>query len=178
MEDSTQNSFVPGYHPDQPIPFSHKLHAGDRQIGCQFCHSGARRSITAGIPSVSTCMGCHKFVATESDSIKYIKEKFDNNEPIKWTKVHDLPDYVRFSHRAHLQAKDHSGKLLLGDNPDEVCMKCHGKVKEMGTAEHYAPLQMGWCIECHNKTQEIPAQGNQPAKKVKYASVTCNTCHY
>lgn len=177
VEDSTQNSFTQGYHPEsqQPIKFSHKIHAGERQIPCQFCHSSARRSTAAGIPSVNTCMGCHKFVNTDAEPIKLIKEMFDKNEPIKWIKVHDLPDYVRFSHKAHMQAKDGDGNLLLGESPDEVCMNCHGPVKEMVTAEHWAPLQMGWCIECHNRIKK-PASKSHPAKT--YAPVTCNTCHY
>ena len=177
VEDSTQNSFTTGYHPEsqQPIKFSHKIHAGERQIPCQFCHSSARRSTAAGIPSVNTCMGCHKFVNTDAEPIKYIKEMFDKNEPIQWIKVHDLPDYVRFSHQAHMHAKDDDGKLLLGNSPDEVCTNCHGPVDEMVTAEHWAPLQMGWCIECHNRVK-TPASNGKPA--VTYAPVSCATCHY
>ena len=175
VDDSTQSMIGQGYHPDQPIPFSHKIHAGDRQIPCQFCHSSARRSTAAGIPASSSCMGCHKFVNTDAEPIKYLKEKYDKNEPIEWTKVHDLPDYVRFSHKVHIQAKGDDGKLLLADSPDEVCMACHGPVKEMGTAEQWAPLQMGWCIGCHNQVK-TPAKDGKPA--VTYAPVSCNTCHY
>lgn len=175
VDDSTQNMIDHGYHPDQPIPFSHKLHAGDRQIPCQFCHSSARRSITAGIPSVNTCMGCHQYVNVDAEPVKLIKEHFDKGEPIRWTKVHDLPDYVRFSHKVHVLAKDDNGNPLLGKDSDEVCMACHGPVKEMTTAEQWAPLQMGWCVECHNK-ERVPAQNGRPA--VKFAPVTCNTCHY
>lgn len=139
-----------GYHPDQPIPFSHKLHAGDKKIPCQYCHSGARRSIVAGIPSGNTCMGCHKIIATDKKPIKYMKAKFDRNEPIEWTKVHDLPDFVRFTHKRHVAA-------------GISCQECHGQVQEMKTAHQGAVLQMGWCIECHQR---------------KDAPTNCIACHY
>jgi hypothetical protein len=168
IDDSTQ-SWTGGYHPDQPIPFSHKLHAGDRKIPCQLCHSAARRSITAGVPPLSTCMGCHKLIKTDSPHIKKIKEKFDKNEPMEWVKVHDLPDYVRFSHRIHVNAKNHKGEPML------ACQDCHGAVEKTETAEQWAPLHMGWCIECHSRVKE-PAKDGKPA--VTNAPVTCNTCHY
>jgi hypothetical protein len=167
--DNSTQMFTGGYHPDQPIAFSHKLHAGDRQIPCQFCHSAARRSITAGVPPLDTCMGCHKLIKTESPEIQKLKAAFDKNEPIKWTKVHDLPDYVRFSHRIHVNAKNSAGEPLL------ACQDCHGPVETMTTAEQWAPLQMGWCVECHNKERE-PATEDKPARR--NAPVTCNTCHY
>ncbi len=169
VDNSTQSLIIKGYHPDQPLPFSHRLHASDRKIPCEYCHSAARRSTVAGIPPLNTCMGCHKLVNTQAESIKKLKAAFDKNEPIQWTKVHDLPDYVRFSHKVHVLAKDAGGKPLL------QCQTCHGQVQGMGTAEQYAPLQMGWCIECHTKVK-IPAQDGHAA--VKNAPVTCNTCHF
>lgn len=145
--DSVENV---GYQPDQPINFSHKLHAGDKQIPCQYCHSAARRSIVAGIPPVNTCMGCHQFVKTDSPEIKKIAAKWEANEPIEWTKVHDLPDFVRFTHKRHIAA-------------GLDCKECHGDVASMTTAKQVAPLQMGWCIDCH-------VNNNAPT--------SCNTCHY
>jgi hypothetical protein len=139
-----------GYKPEQPIPFSHKLHAGDKQIPCQYCHSSARRSPTSGIPSLNTCMGCHKSVATDKPNIQHITEKFKNNEPMEWVKVHDLPDYVRFTHKRHIQ----SGL---------ACQDCHGKVETMDVLEQVAPLQMGWCISCHREKQ---------------APTNCFACHF
>ncbi len=153
-----------GYAPDQEINFSHKLHAGDRKIPCEYCHSSARRSITAGIPPTNTCMGCHRFVHTEAEPIKYLTEKFNKNEPMKWTKVHDLPDFVRFSHKVHVLAKIE-------------CQKCHGEVEKMEKLEQRAPLLMGWCVECHDhKVTKTLADGS----KVEHpqAPVTCATCHY
>jgi hypothetical protein len=150
VDDSTQSKIGVGYHPDQPIPYSHELHAGQYKMPCEYCHSGVRRSATASIPPINTCMACHKFVATDKDSIKAIKEKYDKNEPIEWVKVHDLPDHVRFSHRAHWQAK-------------VECAECHGDMTKAGTAAQHAPLQMGWCIGCHTERK---------------ASNNCITCHY
>lgn len=140
-----------GYKPTQPIPFSHKLHAGDKGIPCQYCHSAARRSITSGIPPLNTCMGCHRSVKTDSPWIQKVTDHFKNNEPIEWVKVHDLPDFARFSHKIHV-----SGAKL-------ECQECHGPVQEMEVVEQVAPLQMGWCISCHIKKQ---------------AKTDCIACHY
>lgn len=139
-----------GYKPTQPIPYSHKLHAGDLKIPCQYCHAAARRSTAAGIPPLNTCMGCHKVVRTDRDPIKTITEHFKANKPMEWVKVHDLPDFVKFSHKPH---------VLAGLE----CQTCHGQVQDMEVIEQVAPLQMGWCIGCH---------------KDKGAPTTCNTCHY
>jgi hypothetical protein len=139
-----------GYKPTQPIPFSHALHAGKRQIPCEYCHSAARRSASAGIPPLNTCMGCHKVVRTDKEPIKWLTEKYNKNEPVEWVKVHDSPQYVHFTHKQHVAA-------------GIDCQTCHGKVENMEVVEQVAPLQMGWCIGCH---------------KEKGASINCITCHY
>lgn len=140
-----------GYNPKQPIAeFSHALHAGQNKIPCQYCHSGARRSAVAGIPPMNTCMGCHKLVATDKDPIKFLKEKYDAKDPIRWTKVHDMPDFVRFTHQPH---------VLAGVE----CATCHGDMTKQTTAVQVAPLQMGWCVDCHMNNN---------------ASISCQTCHY
>jgi hypothetical protein len=140
-----------GYRPTQPIPeFSHKNHAGDRKIPCQYCHSSARRSIVAGIPPLNTCMGCHRLVGTDLEPIKKITKMYQDNQPIPWVKVDDLPDFVRFSHKVHIHA-------------NLACQECHGKVEEMSVVEQVAPLQMGWCIGCHRE---------------RHAKTDCITCHY
>lgn len=139
-----------GYAPTQPIPFSHKLHAGDRKIPCEFCHAAARRSTSSGIPPVNTCMGCHKYVRTDKPNIKWLTEKYEKNEPIEWVKVHDLPDFVRFTHQRHV-------------NSGIKCQECHGAVETMDVVSQGAPLQMGWCVGCH---------------KQKGAPTECLTCHY
>ncbi len=169
VDNSTQSSLVKGYHPDQPIPFDHKLHVTDRKIPCEYCHSAARRSIAGGIPPLNTCMGCHKFVNTDTESIKKITEAYKNNTPMEWVKVNALPDYVRFSHQVHVNAKDTNGASLLN------CQTCHGPVETMKTVEQFAPLQMGWCLECHNRVKDPGGPGIKP---VTNAPVTCNTCHF
>ena len=138
-----------GYHPDQPIAFPHDKHAA-RGVPCQYCHSSARRSASAGIPPLNTCLGCHQYVRTDKDPIKFITAKWKANEPMQWTKVHDMPDFVRFSHRPHVQK-------------GVTCAECHGEVEKMGTVEQVKSMQMGWCIECH--------QANK-------APISCATCHY
>lgn len=150
VDDSMQNSVVAGYVPDQPLPFSHKLHAGERQIACAYCHSGARRSPSAVVPGLDTCMGCHKVVATDREPIKQLQQKWQNKEPIAWIKVHDLPDHVRFTHKPHILA-------------NMSCESCHGDVKSMEKLGQWAPLQMGWCVSCHKERQ---------------APINCQTCHY
>lgn len=139
-----------GYQPKQPIPFSHKKHAGEKQIPCQYCHASARRSPSAGIPPMNTCMGCHRAIATDKEPIKWLTDKYKKNDPIKWVKVHDVPDYVRFTHKRHVAA-------------NLECSECHGPVEEMEEVYQHAPLQMGWCIDCHTK---------------KKAPINCYTCHY
>lgn len=127
-----------GYAPTQPIPYSHQLHAGKLQIPCQYCHSAARRSKSAGIPSVATCMGCHRVVATDKEHVKYVADKYAKKESIEWVKIHDLPDFVRFSHRPHVWA-------------GVACQDCHGPVETMEVVAQVAPLQMGWCLSCHRQ---------------------------
>lgn len=169
VDDSTQSSLVSGYHPDQPIPFSHKRHVTDRKMDCEYCHNGARRSPVAGVPSLNTCMGCHKFVNTESPSIKKLHDHFQKNDPFPWTLVNKLPEYVRFSHQVHVLAKDNQGQPLL------KCQTCHGPVETMTTVEQWAPLQMGWCVDCHSKEKEA-ATPFKPATTL--APISCNTCHF
>lgn len=168
-DDGNESKLVSGYHPDQPIPFSHKLHAGDRKMDCEYCHSGARRSPVAGIPSLNTCVGCHKIVNTDAEPIKKLNEHFKNNEPFPWTLVHKLPEYVRFSHKVHVLAKDAQGQSRL------KCQTCHGDVEKMTTVSQEKSLLMGWCVDCHSTIKE-PAT---PFKKATtWAPITCNTCHY
>ncbi|HSH66778.1 MAG TPA: cytochrome c3 family protein, partial [Bacteroidia bacterium] len=189
-----------GYHPEQPILFSHKIHAGDNAINCQYCHSGVERSKTAGIPSVNVCMNCHKGISTGprvgsvegTEEIKkiYAAAGFDPesgeytkpSKPIEWVKVHNLPDFVFFSHQQHVKV----GK--------QECVTCHGDVTAMNTVEQAKPLTMGWCIDCHRKT-EVPGMKDNPyyeslhkklAEKYKGQPITvdkmggieCAKCHY
>jgi len=133
------------YSPQQPIKFPHDLHAGTLQINCLYCHAGAERSKTAGIPPVSTCMNCHKGIqAGETPEgtaeIQKIYAAYENNKPIQWIKIHNLPDHVFFSHAQHVAV----GKIQ--------CQTCHGPVEQMKQVYQYASLSMGWCINCHRQT--------------------------
>ena len=127
-----------GYAPEQPIPFSHKIHAGDNQIPCLYCHVNADKGRAATVPSLNVCMNCHSVVKTDSPYIQQIKEHYDKNEPMEWTKVHVQPDFVYFNHRPHI-AKGFA------------CETCHGDVKQESRIEQKEALNMGFCIGCHKQ---------------------------
>ncbi|MDO6738059.1 c-type cytochrome [Wenyingzhuangia sp. 2_MG-2023] len=194
-----------GYQPVQPIAFSHKIHAGDNKIDCQYCHSSAKHSKTSGIPSVNVCMNCHKNISEVADDTKIDikgKEYLDKEiqkvyeaagwdaenlkytgetKPIKWVRIHNLPDFAYFNHSQHV--------TVAGVK----CQKCHGPVEEMDEMYQFSPLTMGWCIDCHKET-EVNIEGNGYYKKIheqlshKYGveKVTiaqlggkeCGKCHY
>jgi cytochrome c551/c552 len=150
-----------GYEPEQPIAFSHQVHAGQNGINCQYCHIGVEKSKHAVIPSANICMNCHKAVKegprTGTKEIAKIYAALDYNpetgeygnnpKPIKWIKVHNLPDHVYFSHAQHVKV----GGI--------ECKTCHGEVEKMEVVKQYAPLTMGWCINCHRETA-VNTQGN------------------
>ncbi len=122
----------------QPIAFSHAHHVTEIGIDCQFCHAYARRGPIAGIPSVRRCAGCHETVLSEEPEILKVLEYFENEEPIPWVRVHDLPDHVRFTHKSHVRA-------------GVECADCHGRVEEMEAAVQVESLSMGWCLSCHKE---------------------------
>ena len=151
-----------GYQPDQPIAYSHILHAGKMQISCIYCHSGAERGKVAGIPSANVCMNCHKYVrkgpSTGTEEIAKIYKALDydpdkgtygpNQKPIQWVRVHNLPDFAYFNHSQHFVV----GKI--------ECQTCHGPVQDsMTVAFQYSPLTMNWCITCHRETK-VKMAGN------------------
>ena len=138
-----------GLVPAQPIAFPHKIHAGDNKLNCLYCHSGARRSSVAGIPSVQMCMGCHKLVAPTRPEIVKLRGYFDRGEPIRWTKVVKVADFVFFNHFPHI------------DRGVE-CQQCHGPVQTMMATRLDHPLNMDVCIACHRQWK---------------ASLDCYTCH-
>ncbi len=183
------------YAPEQPIPFSHEIHAGIHKIECQYCHDGARRSKHAVIPAVNTCMNCHKAVKGETETAqKEIQKIYDaagwdgtaytgETKPIEWVRIHNLPDHVYFNHSQHVVA----GGL--------DCQTCHGPVEEMAKVKQFSPLSMGWCINCHRDT-EVKFNDNdyykaydkyhEDLKSGKMEKVTvediggleCQKCHY
>ena len=176
-----------GYSPDQPVWFSHKVHAGQNKIDCMYCHSSANDSKSAGIPSTAVCMNCHNVVkkgaVTGEEQIAKVLDSWKTGKPIEWVRVHNLPDHVWFSHAQHVNA----GK--------RECEECHGAVEEMDRVEQVESLGMGWCIHCHRDT-EVQFEGNGFYEEyVKYqeeinagtrSKVTvddiggnnCQTCHY
>jgi len=205
------------YEPLQPIFYSHKVHAGINQINCLYCHAGAEKSRQAMVPSSNICMNCHKQISTYSGEethplvtaegkkingteqiqllYKYAgwnAEKKDYNRdakgnilatPIKWTKIHNLPDHVYFNHSQHVKV----GQV--------ACQRCHGPIQEMDEVYQFAPLSMGWCVNCHRQTQvkftennyySIFEKYNKELKDKKRDGVTvediggieCQKCHY
>jgi len=133
----------------QPIEFPHDIHADVNGINCMYCHTYARRSKVAGIPPTSKCMGCHTIIATDKPRIKKLTEYWENNEPPQWNKVHDLPDFVHFTHEKHLQRFVFKNEGMDVANVSEVCAFCHGDVKKMTVAKKVKPLNMGFCVRCH-----------------------------
>jgi hypothetical protein len=132
----TDDNLNVGYSPDQPVEFSHKLHAGDLGLDCRFCHSTVERSPYAAVPTTQLCMNCHSKVRTDSVKLLPVRATFARKQPIAWVRVHNLPDFVYFDHSAHLAAG-------VG------CSTCHGRVDQMVRVEQVASLSMGWCIDCH-----------------------------
>ena len=132
----------------QPIEFPHNIHVKDNGINCMYCHTYARRSKVAGIPPTSKCMGCHKTIATDKPRIKKLTEYWEKKEPPQWKKVHDLPDFVHFTHERHLK-KFVFDRDFPVENVKEVCAFCHGELENMTVAKKVKPLTMGFCRRCH-----------------------------
>lgn len=125
-----------GYAPEQPVPFSHQTHVGGLGIDCQYCHTGVETSDFAGIPPTRTCMTCHSQEWTNAEMLAPVRESLARQEPLAWSRVHNLPDFTYFSHRAHV-------------NNGVGCESCHGRVDEMRMTVQRAPLTMEWCLACH-----------------------------
>lgn len=133
----------------QPIEFPHDIHADVNQINCLYCHTYGRRSKVAGIPPASKCMGCHSVIATDKDRIKQLTKYWEDRTPPPWKKVHDVPDYVHFTHEKHLKRLLFDNKSMSVERASEVCALCHGEVKGMTVAKKTKPLNMGFCVRCH-----------------------------
>ncbi len=132
----TQKHTEVGYRPIQPVPYSHKLHAGDMGMDCRYCHTTVERAAHAAVPATQTCMNCHSKVKTSSAKLAKVRESWETDQPVEWTKVHNLPDYVYFDHSSHVTAG-------VG------CESCHGRIDQMPVVQQVKPLTMGWCLECH-----------------------------
>lgn len=136
--------------PEQPIAFPHDVHASTYKIPCQYCHSSVSKSQFAGIPAVGTCMGCHRIAGRDRPGVKQLMSYDQKGESIPWIRVHDLPDFVHFTHEPHIR------KGL-------DCAECHGRVQEMEAVRRVEPLSMGWCLDCHLERK---------------APTDCLTCHF
>jgi len=158
-----------GYEPAQPIAFSHKLHAGDSKIPCLYCHGGARTSRHAGIPPLNVCMNCHSILPKQTVEIEKVKEAVQRGQAIAWIKVHNLPDFVYFSHAQHV-----TGGV--------ACTSCHGPVDTMARIRQDAPLTMGWCLDCHRKSgpqlaRLRRASGSHESADAPFPGLDCGKCH-
>ncbi len=120
----------------QPIPFSHKHHVGDNGIDCRYCHTAVEQSAFAGLPPTTTCMTCHSQLFANAPMLEPVRMSLAEHRPIRWQRVHRLPDYVYFDHSIHV-------------NKGVGCSTCHGPVQTMPLMQQYAPLTMGWCLGCH-----------------------------
>ena len=138
-----------GEAPVQPVPFSHRVHAGVNRIGCEMCHAYARHSPVAGIPSITRCFGCHKFIDRDKPVVQTVVKTYQEGKVLAWNRVYRLPDHVFFTHERHLAAGLH-------------CQQCHGEVETMDVVRQVAPLTMGWCVDCH---------------RLRKAPTDCLTCH-
>ncbi len=173
-----------GYAPEQPVQYSHRFHAGQLAIDCQYCHTNVASADHSNIPPTQTCMNCHSQIRTDSPKLLPVRESWATGEPIQWIKVHHLPDYAHFSHKVHV-------------NNGVGCETCHGRVDQMETIHQAEPLSMGWCLKCHRNPEvnlrpndEVTTMGFvQPAGFVEKnlqrmrdedirPPTNCSACHY
>jgi hypothetical protein len=138
-----QSDFLTRVHSplDQPVPFSHQHHVGGLGIDCRYCHTAVTQSSFAGLPPTETCMTCHSQVWKDAPVLQPVRDSFQTGNPIKWTRVYDLPDYVYFNHSIHV-------------NKGVACVTCHGRVDEMPITWKTQPLYMRWCLDCHRHPEE------------------------
>jgi len=194
IEDLMKIGVYQGYAPEQPINFSHKIHAGQNGINCVYCHTSAEKGKSAGIPSLNVCMNCHSYVEegpSGKGEIAKIYKALDyspvtktygpNPSPVKWVRVHNLPDLAYFNHSQHVVA----GQV--------ACQTCHGEVENMAVLEQHSPLTMGWCIDCH-RTTNVQVADNEyyedlhkrtpgwkdgnPITVERIGGLECAKCHY
>lgn len=130
-----------GYQPVQPIPFSHKIHAGQLGLDCRYCHSFVETAAHSNIPTAQVCMNCHSQVQKENPKLAPLREAFETGKPIQWVQIHKTPDYVFFNHSVHV-------------NRGVSCVSCHGRVDQMEVVQHDQPHTMDWCLTCHRNPEE------------------------
>ena len=138
-----------GYRPVQPVPYSHRLHVGELGLDCRYCHASVETSAVANIPPTQVCMNCHRLVKKDSPALAPIRDSAASGRPMRWIRVHKLPDYAYFTHNAHIAAG-------IG------CVSCHGRIDEMDVVTQMKPLSMGWCLDCHRN----PGPNRRPVSEV------------
>ena len=125
-----------GYQPVQPVPFSHKIHAGQLGVDCRYCHNSVEKSWFANLPGASTCMNCHNQILKADSRLAIVRDSAANNTPIPWVQVHKVPDYVYFNHSVHVRR-------------GMSCVECHGRIDQMDEVRHDKPFSMSFCLDCH-----------------------------
>jgi hypothetical protein len=130
-----------GYQPTQPVPFSHKIHAGQLGMDCRYCHSFVETAAHSNIPNTQTCMNCHSQIQKDNPKLAAVRESWQTGRPISWLQIHKTPDYVYFNHAAHV-------------NRGVSCVSCHGDVTEMEVVYHHEPHSMAWCLDCHRQPEK------------------------
>ena len=187
-----------GHQPLQPVPFSHKLHAGTLKLDCRYCHNTVEKAGHAAIPPTSTCGNCHGgnrvktdekgqpvtlgVVKPDSPLLQKVRDSLEDNDPIEWERVHDLPDFVYFNHAVHV-------------NRGVSCVSCHGRIDKMEIVTQVEPMSMKWCLDCHRnptphirdpelvtqldlKIEDKEAYGKEWAEKLQInPNTNCSTCH-
>jgi hypothetical protein len=150
---------------DQPVPFSHDHHVSGLGIECRYCHTTYEDSAFAGMPSTAVCMGCHSQIWRSSDLLAPVRESYRTKQPLAWTRVHDMPDFVYFDHSIHVAR-------------GVACATCHGNVERMPLMRKEHPLHMEWCLECHRHPQAAIASGDDRQLNINPSQLTdCALCH-
>ena len=131
-----------GYQPEQPVPYSHALHAGQLGIDCRYCHNTVEYAGYAAVPPTQTCMNCHTNIAPTSSKLTAVRDSWVTGKPVEWVKIHDLADYAYFNHSAHV-------------NKGVGCYSCHGRIDQMEVVYQAQPLNMAWCLSCHRQPEKF-----------------------
>lgn len=170
--------------PQQPVPFSHQHHVGGLGLDCQYCHQYAEQSSYAGMPPTHTCMSCHSQVWTNAELLEPVRQSYETGEPLEWTGVYTLPEYVQFSHQPHV-------------NNGIGCESCHGRMDRQHLTRQVHAMNMEWCLECHRNpekyvrprdeiytlgwAEEHPEPRPDLVEEYRiddHRLIQCSTCHY
>lgn len=153
-----------GYSPDQPIAYSHELHAGQMQIDCQYCHTNVEKSAFANVPSTDVCMNCHNFARTDRPEIQKLTQYYKEGKPIPWKRIHRLPEFVYFSHSVHV-------------NKGIDCVNCHGDIARMEKVGQVSSFTMAACLDCHRNPEKRIQDFELIKANIKKGPEYCSACH-